>query len=225
MQAFLFEVLEPILTSTPECAAIYAPEGRLLEGGRDDPAPRAGRTCWTGSAPRGRGFLYEGDVAAEVSDWVLERGGMLSRDDLGSYEVIEREPARVTYRGREVLTNPPPSSGGILIADALGILERLDREHDPSVIAEVIDSTNRARDEEFLEGLGTEGFLERFLAKQALDSVATEVRSRLGNTTHISVDGRRGHVRVGHVLERVVLRRARARHQACTSTTCSASTT
>ena len=56
---------------------------------------------------------------------MLERGGMLSRDDLASYEVIEREPARVTYRGREVLTNPPPSSGGILIADALGILERL----------------------------------------------------------------------------------------------------
>jgi gamma-glutamyltranspeptidase/glutathione hydrolase len=55
------------------------------------------------------------------------------------------------------------------------------------VIAEVIASTNRARDEEFLAGLGTEGFLERFLAKQALDTVATEVRSRLGNTTHISV--------------------------------------
>jgi gamma-glutamyltranspeptidase/glutathione hydrolase len=122
-----------------------------------------------------------------VSDWVLERGGMLSRDDLSSYEVIEREPARVTYRGREVLTNLPPSSGGILIADALGILERLDRAPDPSVIAEVIASTNRARDEEFLEGLATEGFLERFLAAHALDSVATEVRSRLGNTTHVSV--------------------------------------
>jgi gamma-glutamyltranspeptidase/glutathione hydrolase len=126
-------------------------------------------------------------VAAAVSDWVLERGGLLSREDLASYEVIEREPARVGYRGREVLTNPPPSSGGILIADALGILERLGRPHDPFVIAEVIEETNRARDEEFLEGLATEGFLERFLAKQALDSVATEVRSRLGNTTHISV--------------------------------------
>jgi gamma-glutamyltranspeptidase / glutathione hydrolase len=93
----------------------------------------------------------------------------------------------VTFRGREVLTNPPPSSGGILIADALGILERLGRSHDPFVIAEVIEETNRARDAEFLAGLATEGFLEQFLAKQALDTVATEVRSRLGNTTHISV--------------------------------------
>ncbi|HET8820119.1 MAG TPA: gamma-glutamyltransferase [Thermoleophilaceae bacterium] len=186
MQAFLFEVLEPILTSTPECAAIYAPEGRLLKEGETIRLPEVADLMDRLGA-EGPRFLYDGDVAAAVSDWVLERGGMLSREDLGSYEVIEREPARVTYRGREVLTNPPPSSGGILIADALGILERLDRPHDPDVIAEVIDSTNRARDEEFLEGLGTEGFLERFLAKQALDSVATEVRSRLGNTTHISV--------------------------------------
>jgi gamma-glutamyltranspeptidase / glutathione hydrolase len=128
-----------------------------------------------------------------VSDWLLERGGMLTREDLSAYEVIERAPARVSYQGREVLTNPPPSSGGILIADALGILERIDAPHDPYVIAEVIASTNRARDEEFLEGLATEGFLERFLAKQALDSVATDVRSRLGNTTHVSVmDGEGG---------------------------------
>jgi gamma-glutamyltranspeptidase/glutathione hydrolase len=55
------------------------------------------------------------------------------------------------------------------------------------VIAEVIAATNRARDEEFLTGLASEGFLERFLAEQALDSVATDLRSRLGNTTHISV--------------------------------------
>jgi gamma-glutamyltranspeptidase / glutathione hydrolase len=186
MQAFLFEVLHPILTLTPEASAIYAPEGRLLAEGDTIRLPELGDLLDRLGA-EGPGFLYSGDVAAAVSDWVLERGGMLSRDDLSSYEVIEREPARVTYEGREVITNPPPSSGGILIADALGILERLERPHDPYVIAEVIASTNRARDEEFLQGLATEGFLERFLAKKALDSVAIEVRSRLGNTTHISV--------------------------------------
>src|SRR5215211_1634526 len=186
MQAFLFEVLRPILMSTPECAAIYAPDGRLLGEGDTIRLPELGDLLDRLGA-EGPAFLHTGDVAAAVSDWVLGRGGMLSRDDLASYEVLEREPARVTYRGREVLTNPPPSSGGILIADALGILERLERPHDPYVIAEVIASTNRARDEEFLAGLATEGFLEQFLAKKALDTVATEVRSRLGNTTHVSV--------------------------------------
>ena len=186
MQAFLYTVLEPIVTSTPESAALFAPEGRLLREGDTFRAPELGDLLDRLGA-EGPGFLYAGDVAHTVSDWVLERGGMLSRDDLASYEVIERPPARVTYRGREVLTNPPPSSGGILIADALGILERLVEPHDAYVVAEVIESTNRARDEDFLQGLATEGFLEQFLAKQALDTVATEVRSRLGNTTHISV--------------------------------------
>jgi gamma-glutamyltranspeptidase / glutathione hydrolase len=186
MQAFLFEVLEPILTATPECRAIYAPDGRLLREGDTIRLPElAGLLDRLGAD--GPSFLYTGDVAHAVSDWVLDRGGMLGREDLASYRPIEREPARVAFRGREVLTNPPPSSGGILIADALGILERLGRPHDPFVIAEVIEETNRARDEEFLEGLATKGFLEQFLAKQALDTVATEVRSRLGNTTHISV--------------------------------------
>jgi gamma-glutamyltranspeptidase / glutathione hydrolase len=186
MQAFLFEVLEPILRSTPECAAIYAPNDRLLRTGETIRLPELGDLLDRLGA-EGPGFLYAGDVADAVSDWVLERGGLLTREDLEGYEIIERNPARVTYRGRTVLTNPPPSSGGILIADALGILERLERPHDASVIAEVIASTNRARDEEFLEGLATEGYLERFLHKDALDHVATDVRSRLGNTTHIAV--------------------------------------
>ena len=54
-------------------------------------------------------------------------------------------------------------------------------------LAETFAEVNRARDEAFLEGLRSEGYLERFLAKDALDNVATEVRSRLGNTTHLSV--------------------------------------
>jgi gamma-glutamyltranspeptidase / glutathione hydrolase len=186
MQAFLFEVLEPIFRTSPECSELYAPGDRLLAEGERFRFPELGDLLDRLGA-EGPDFLYSGDVAEASSDWVMARGGLLSREDLVTYEVIEREPARVRYRGREVLTNPPPSSGGILIADALGILERLDRPLDPVVIAEVIASTNSARDEEFLEGLATEGYLERFLAKDALDTVATEVRARLGNTTHIAV--------------------------------------
>ncbi len=186
MQAFLFEILAPIFRSTPECSELYAPGGDLLREGDRFRMPELGDLL-DRLGDEGPAFLYGGDVAGACSDWVLERGGLLTREDLARYEVVEREPARVTYQGREVLTNPPPSSGGILIADALGILERLERPHGPDVIAEVIASTNRARDEDFLAGLGQEGYLERFLRKDALDHVATEVRSRLGNTTHIAV--------------------------------------
>src|SRR5215210_1403640 len=135
----------------------------------------------------GPDFLYTGDVGRKASDLVLERGGLVTREDLAAYDVVERTPAQVTYHGRDVLTNPPPSSGGILIADALGILERVERPGDLQTLAEVIASTNRARDQEFLEGLGTEGYLEQFLAASALDEVAGDVHGRLGSTTHISV--------------------------------------
>jgi len=186
MQAFLFQVLGPIVTSTPESAAIYAPEGRLLEEGETIRLPELGGLLER-LGSEGPAFLYSGDVARAASEWVLERGGLLSAEDLAGYEVIERKPAGVDFRGRSVLTNPPPSSGGILIADALALLERLGPGGGVRTTAEVIATTNSARDEEFLEGLGTEGYLERFLAAQALDEVAGEVRSRLGNTTHVSV--------------------------------------
>jgi gamma-glutamyltranspeptidase / glutathione hydrolase len=186
MQGFLFTVLEPILRSTPEASAIYAPEGELLRPGDTIRLPELADLLVRLGA-EGPGFLYHGDVASKVSAWVRERGGLITEEDLATYEVVEREPVQVAYHGREVLTNPPPSSGGILIADALGILERLEDPYNVVTIAEVIASTNRARDADFLHGLGTEGYLERFLAADALDSVATEVRTRLGSTTHISV--------------------------------------
>ena len=127
MQAFLFSVLEPILRSTPGVRRAVRARRAAAAGGRALPLRRARATCSTASAPRGRGSSTPATWPAPCSEWVLERGGLLTREDLAAYEVVEREPARVSYRGREVLTNPPPSSGGILIADALGILERLER--------------------------------------------------------------------------------------------------
>lgn len=186
MQEFLFGILAPILALTPEVAAIYEPEGRPLRTGELLRLPELGELLERLGA-EGPGFLYTGDVAAAVSDWVLERGGLITRADLATYEVVERVPARARYRGRDVLTNPPPSSGGILIADALGLLERLDDGGGVRGLAEVIASTNRARDQDFLDGLTDPAFLERFLAQAKLDEVAGEVRSRLGSTTHISV--------------------------------------
>jgi gamma-glutamyltranspeptidase/glutathione hydrolase len=73
------------------------------------------------------------------------------------------------------------------VADALELLERIDRPGDTYALAEVIASTNRARDEEFLEGLSSEDYADRFLAEDALDAVASEIASRMGSTTHISV--------------------------------------
>jgi gamma-glutamyltranspeptidase/glutathione hydrolase len=186
MAAVFLDILAPILTATPEGAAIYAPEGRLLRAGETISMPDLGDLLERLGA-EGPAFLYTGDVAKAVSAWVLERGGLLTEADLADYRPVDREPARAAYRGRDVLTNPPPSSGGILISYSLDLLERLRRPHDVRTLVEVMDRTNRERTDEFVQGLHSEGYLERFLHKEALESAASELGSRLGSTTHLAV--------------------------------------
>jgi gamma-glutamyltranspeptidase / glutathione hydrolase len=186
MQEFLLSILGPIFRSTPEATAIYEPNGRPARTGERVKLPELAELL-DRLGSDGPGFLYRGDVASAVADWVLERGGLITREDLATYEVVERRPVRAGFRGRDVLTNPPPSSGGILIADALELLERLDRPGDVRALAEVIASTNRARDAEFVEGLQSTDYPDAFLAPRALDRVSAEIASRLGSTTHLAV--------------------------------------
>src|SRR3954451_15377169 len=183
---YLLKILDPMMAAEPEGEAIYHPQGRALRAGETVRMPEVGDLLERLGA-EGPDFLYTGDVADAVSDWVLARGGLITCEDLASYEVVERQPARARYRGRDVITNPPPSSGGILIAYALDLLERLGRPGDVRTIVEVMDQVNRARTDDFMLGLQSEGYLERFLAKDALESVASELDSRLGSTTHIAV--------------------------------------
>ena len=81
------------------------------------------------------------------------RGGTLTREDLAAYEAVPREPVRVGYRGREVLTNPPPTAGGILIAYALALLEREPGAAEPAQLVAAMEAAQRERTPEFLEGL------------------------------------------------------------------------
>jgi gamma-glutamyltranspeptidase / glutathione hydrolase len=186
IQAYLFRILGPLLLSTEPGREIYAPGGDPLGVGDTIRLPDLGDLIERFGA-EGPRFAYDGDVGATVSDWVMERGGLITREDLATYRVIDRTPARARYRSREILTNPPPSSGGILIAYSLDLLERVNRPGDLRTLIEVMDETNRARTADFATALHTEGYLERFLAKDALEGVAGELHSRLGSTTHIAV--------------------------------------
>jgi len=69
-----------------------------------------------------KGF-YQGPVAAKLVAAVKDAGGRMTLDDLKTYEAIEREPLHGTYRGFDVVSVPPPSSGGVHIIELLNILE------------------------------------------------------------------------------------------------------
>ncbi len=67
--------------------------------------------------------FYHGALAREIAAAMKKGGGLITADDLAHYEVKEREPVRGTYRGYEVISAPPPSSGGTVLVESLNILE------------------------------------------------------------------------------------------------------
>ena len=173
-QAYLFEILHPICAATAESRALYTPAGRPPRVGEvhRDPtlADALERLAAEGPAP-----FYTGDVAGAVCDRIAERGGLLTRADLAAYETVARVPVRVRYRGEDVVTNPPPSAGGILLAYALALLDRAPPPPSVAALVEAMAAAQAERTPGFLAGLPDPGFLDRFTA------------SRLGATTHISV--------------------------------------
>lgn len=70
-------------------------------------------------AAQGHKGFYEGEFAAKLVTGVKKAGGNWSREDLAAYQVREREPIVFQYRGHQVVTAPPPSSGGIALAEML----------------------------------------------------------------------------------------------------------
>jgi gamma-glutamyltranspeptidase / glutathione hydrolase len=70
--------------------------------------------------------FYRGAMAHELAASIQKSGGLITIDDLAHYEVKEREPIRGTYRGYEIISAPPPSSGGTALMETLNILEGYD---------------------------------------------------------------------------------------------------
>jgi gamma-glutamyltranspeptidase / glutathione hydrolase len=175
-QAYLFELLAPILAREPAGAAVYAPEGRMLGLGEVVRFPELAETLrrFGGEGPDP---LYRGDIGDAITAKVEGEGGTVGTADMDRYETAVREPVNVGFAGCEILTNPPPSSGGVLIAYALELLTRAGAIGPESVVS-AMERAQEARTPEFVAGLYEPGFSRRFLA------------DRLGSTTHITaLDG------------------------------------
>lgn len=76
-------------------------------------------------AEHGCGWFYEGDFAIRTERWMRSNGGILTAKDFASYRTVEREPLRTEYRGHQIVGMPPPSSGGVHVAQILGLTEAL----------------------------------------------------------------------------------------------------
>ena len=109
------------LAKFPESRRIFQRNGNYYKPGEIFRQPELARTLERiASNPDD---FYHGAMARELAASIQKGGGLITNDDLVHYAVKEREPIRGTYRGDEIISAPPPSSGGIALIEILNILE------------------------------------------------------------------------------------------------------
>jgi gamma-glutamyltranspeptidase/glutathione hydrolase len=114
------------MANFPESRRIFQRDGRYYEMGDTFVQPElAAVLARIRSNPRD---FYEGETARLIAADMKASGGIITLEDLRTYEPTIRKPLRGTYRGHEILTMPPPSSGGIALLEMLNMLEAYDLE-------------------------------------------------------------------------------------------------
>jgi gamma-glutamyltranspeptidase/glutathione hydrolase len=108
----------------PESKRIFQRDGDFYKPGEIFRQPDLARTLERIAAKPGD--FYHGDLARELAAAMQKGGGLITAADLANYEVKEREPVRGTYRGYEIISAPPPSSGGTVLIESLNIIEAYD---------------------------------------------------------------------------------------------------
>ena len=106
-------------------AIFLKPDGAPLAEGDTLQQPDLARS-YRAIAEHGTAWFYDGAFAERTGEWMAANGGVLTADDFKAYRISLREPVRSTYRGYEVISFPPPSSGGVHLLQILNILEEFD---------------------------------------------------------------------------------------------------
>ncbi len=111
-----------LLSRFPESRRIFQRDGRYFEMGETLVQPELGAVLARIARSGSRDF-YEGETARLLAQDMAANGGLITLSDLKQYKVAERTPLHGTYRGYEIVTAPPPSSGGVGVLQMLHMLE------------------------------------------------------------------------------------------------------
>jgi gamma-glutamyltranspeptidase/glutathione hydrolase len=193
-QAYLHAILDIILRHTEDGRAIYGPRGeRLVAGDRLVMSDLADTLELL--AASGAGTFHSGSLARAVSDYVRGQGGTLTREDLARYRPIWRRPLAADFVQHQVELNPPPSSGGVLIAYGLRLLDRAGLGGGPGTagaiarLVEVMREQTLARGPGFTRELFRGGLARRLCEDERVEAAAGRL---LTGTTHISAVDAKG---------------------------------
>jgi gamma-glutamyltranspeptidase/glutathione hydrolase len=204
MQAYMARVVGAILRHTPASFALLASLARpddLVRAGEVYRLPEIADVLEI-LAIEGEDLFYRGEIASRIVEDCRRGGGQLTTADLGGYRVEVRRPVEINVLQAKLYLNPPPSSGGILIAFALELMRDFPfARHGQSspryvtTLARAMAATNRARVEARLHELDEHEVAEAALDPALLARYRRGVLAAMpgrGATTHISVVDRAG---------------------------------
>src|SRR6202795_5191013 len=112
------------LAQFPESKRVFLRDGSYYQPGELLKQPELARTLER--IAKNPDDFYHGAMARELAAGIHKGGGLITAEDLAAYEVREREPIRGSYRGYDIISAPPPSSGGVALVESLNILEGFD---------------------------------------------------------------------------------------------------
>jgi gamma-glutamyltranspeptidase/glutathione hydrolase len=200
-QGYMHGLLDLILRHTDEGRSMYGRDGSgLVPGDRVVYADLAGTL--EALAEDGAAGFYRGTLGRTIVSYLREGGGRVTRQDLARYRVIWRRPVRAAYAGHEFVSNPPPSSGGVLIGYGLRLLGAVRSDVSAGSAAaiarlvEVMREQGRVREGSFVRDLHRGGLARRLYAEESVRAAAARIRRRepgrpelagVSGTTHISV--------------------------------------
>jgi gamma-glutamyltranspeptidase/glutathione hydrolase len=189
-QGYLHRILDGLLRHSPEGDAMYG--GRALEAGEVFRVPELGDTLERLGA-EGAALLYRGALARAIVEHVQAGGGSLTLEDLAGYRVVRRRPLSVEYRGHEFRSNPPPSSGGVLVGLGLRALGAAAPSAEAVVAA--MEAQDAARSGSFVRALHRGGLAQKLLSGTTHISVidaagsAASLSASLGSGSGVVVPG------------------------------------
>jgi len=201
-QAYFLGLLEPIMTLRPDGRALFERDGRYVAAGETFTNPELA-AFMESLVTDGDRALYEGELARRVADDMSAGAGLLTAADLAAYRVIERAPLTVGYRGVSVLTNPPPSFGGSLLALSLRLLDGdeaapggsgagIDAVGDFGSARHLASLAACMQEVDRLRASGVTGPDD--LEGRQLATARGRVRTATGGTTHVSISDAEGNV-------------------------------
>jgi len=194
-QAEFLKMLHPIMTFSKTGRDLYEPDGQYMRSGDVLVNKKMADFLDNLSEDQGKSF-YCGDIARQIEQDMQEGQGMLTFEDLSSYSVVERKPLLKKYRGYKLLTGPPPSIGGSLIALSLSLFEQMEPLETWGSTEYLLRTTGLMQEVEQLrsQGVSTPEAIQVFLESGRITESTRQIRQFSRGTTHISIADQEGNV-------------------------------